>query len=185
MRLFLAIEIPEGWRSEAHAATAALAARHGESLRLVRPELLHVTVRFLGEVADERVESLTAELAATVPPVDVELGLTQTGTFGPASRTGAVWLGVGGDVEGLRALARRVEAGLVAAGVPAEERELRPHLTIARVRQRVAAGERRAIAEAVRALAPPAARPVRVQALAFVRSRLGSGEPRYEVLARF
>ena len=185
MRLFLALELTEPWRRAAEAATAALAAEHAQSLRVVRPELLHLTARFLGEVDEASVEQLQAALAEQVPPIEVALALGAAGTFGPAARTSVVWLGVGGDLEGLRALAARVEAALLDAGLPGERRELRPHLTLARVRRQAGAGERRAIAASARALAAPEAAPFVARELLLVRSQLGADGPRYEPLARF
>ena len=184
MRLFLAIEPPEAWRRAAAAALATLDELHPDLLRPVRPELLHLTLRFLGEVGEERLEPLRAALREAVPPVDVPLELGAAGMFG-GSRGGALWLGVGGDLEGLRALAARAEQALVAAGLPEERRELRPHLTIARVRRQARAAERRAIAASVRSLAAPAAAPFVARELLLVRSWLRPEGPRYRALARF
>ena len=184
MRLFLAIEPPEAWRRAAAAALATIDAQHPGLLRPVRPELLHLTLRFLGEVAEERLEPLEAALRAAVPPVEIPLELHAAGMFG-GSRGGAVWLGVGGDLEGLRALAARAEDAVVAAGLPEERRELRPHLTIARVRRQTRGPERRAIAASVRALGEPDAAPFVARELVLVRSRLRPEGPRYERLAGF
>ena len=184
MRLFLAIEVPGAWRLAAADAAAALDEQHPGLLRLVRPELLHLTLRFLGEVGEERLEPLRAALREAVPPVEVALELGAAGMFG-GSRGGAVWLGVGGDLEALRALAARAETAVVAAGLRGERRELRPHLTIARVRRQARAAERRAIAASVRALPAPDAAPFVARELALVRSRLRADGPRYERLAGF
>lgn len=184
MRLFLAIEPPEAWRRSAAAALATLDGEHPGLLRPVRPELLHLTLRFLGEVGEERLEPLHAALREAVPPVAVPLELGAAGMFG-GSRGGAVWLGVGGDLAGLRALAGRAEQAVVAAGLPGERRELRPHLTIARVRRQARAGERRAIAASVRAIAAPEASPFVARELVLVRSWLRPEGPRHRVLARF
>ena len=184
MRLFLAIEPPEAWRRAAAAALATIDEQHPGLLRAVRPELLHLTLRFLGEVEEERLEPLQAALRETVPPVAVPLELGAAGMFG-GSRGGAVWLGVGGDLEGLRALAARAEDAVVAAGLPEERRELRPHLTIARVRRQARGPERRAIAASVRALGEPDAAPFVARELVLVRSWLRAEGPRYRALARF
>ena len=184
MRLFLAIEPPAAWRRAAAAVAAALDEQHPGLLRLVRPELLHLTLRFLGEVAEERLEPLQAALRESVPPVEVALALGAAGMFG-GSRGGAVWLGVGGDLEGLRSLAARAETAVVAAGLPGERRELRPHLTIARVRRQARSAERRAIAASVRSLDPPEGAPFVARELVLVRSRLRPDGPRYERLAAF
>lgn len=184
MRLFLAIEPPEAWRRAAARALATLDEQHPGLLRPVRPELLHLTLRFLGEVAEERLEPLEAALREAVPPVAVPLELGAAGMFG-GSRGGAVWLGVGGDLEGLRALAARAEQAVAAAGLPEERRELRAHLTIARVRRQARGPERRAIAASVRSLAPPDPARFVARELVLVRSWLRPEGPRYRALARF
>ncbi|MYE31644.1 MAG: RNA 2',3'-cyclic phosphodiesterase, partial [Chloroflexi bacterium] len=107
------------------------------------------------------------------------------GTFGSAARTSVVWLGLGGDVDALRALAGRVETAVEAAGLPPERRELRPHVTLARVRQRASTAQRRALAAAVGALDAPGPHPYRAVEVVLVRSHLGAGQPRYEVLGRY
>ncbi len=188
MRLFVAVELPEPWREAARAARAAIERGVGApvstSLRWVDPALMHVTMRFLGEVGEAGLAPLQQALSRVVPPVDVDLMLDGAGTFGPAARTEVVWLGVGGDADGLRALAARVEAAVVAAGLPPEERAFRAHLTLARLRRRASRDERRAVARVVAGLvaSPPA--PFRARSVALVRSQLGRGGPRYEVLSR-
>ena len=72
-----------------------------------------------------------------------------------------------------------------AAGLPPERRELRPHVTLARVRQRASASQRRAIAAAVAALDTPPQHAHRASEVVLVRSHLGAGQPRYEVLGRY
>lgn len=185
MRLFLALEVPDGWRRAAEALSAALAERHEDALRFVRPELLHLTLRFLGEVEDRDVASLQSRLGEAIAPFELPLELGGVSTFGSPARTNVVWLGVGGDLDGLRALAATVEVAVVDAGLPGEQRELRPHLTLARVRRQVASAERRAIASLARELTPPPPEPYVASELVLVHSRLGAGGPRYEVLARF
>lgn len=188
MRLFLALELPEAWLREAERTLDALTAALGDDADVLRPvalDRMHLTVRFLGEVGGDAVPALDAALREHVPPVRVDLELAAAGTFGSAARTSVAWLGLGGDVEALRALAGRVEAAVEAAGLPSERRELRPHVTLARVRQRASAAPRRAIAAAVAALDAPGPHPHRASEVVLVRSHLGSGQPRYEVLGRY
>ena len=90
-----------------------------------------------------------------------------------------------GTSRALRALVARAETAVVAAGLPGERRELRPHLTIARVRRQARAAERRAIAASVRALAAPEGAPFVAGELVLVHSRLRPDGPRYERLAGF
>ena len=149
MRLFVAIELPDAWLREAARALDALAAALGDdadALRPVTPDRMHLTLRFLGEVDAGRVPALDAALRESVPPVAVDLELAATGTFGAPARTSVVWLGLGGDLDALRALAARVESAVAASGLPPDDRPLRPHVTLARVRRQASPAQRRAIA---------------------------------------
>lgn len=185
MRLFVALEVPEGRREAARETTEALQRTSAVRLRAVDPALMHLTLRFLGEVTEEHVEPLIAALTEAVPAVDVALELARAGTFGPAARTQVVWLGVGGDLDGLQVLAGRIEDAVRAAGLPPEERPLRPHLTLARLGRQARPEERRTVAEAVRGLQAPPPLPFRAREAVLVRSYLGGAQPRYEVLAQF
>jgi 2'-5' RNA ligase len=185
MRLFVALEVPDGWREAARATTESVARASGVRLRAVDPALMHLTLRFLGDVPDAAVPQLVEALAGTVPPVDVALELAPAGTFGPPARTQVVWLGVGGELDALQALAARVETAVRAAGLPPEDRPLRAHLTLARLGRQLDAAERRAVAEAVHHLEAPPPLTFRAREAVLVRSYLGNPQPRYEVIARF
>ncbi len=184
MRLFIALDVPTAWRSAAADATAALARSAPDVLRAVDPHLMHLTLRFLGEVDPDAVQALGAALDARVPPVDVTLRLGAAGTFGPPARASVAWLGIGGDRDGLAALARRVEEAVVAAGLPADDRPYRPHLTLARVDRRAVAADRRAVAAAAAALSAPDVEPFRAREVVLVHSRPGGPRPRYTTLSR-
>ena len=92
------------------------------------PERWHLTLAFLGEVADPvaLVPGL-AEVCARRPPLG--LRLAGSGAFG---RGGPVWVGVEGDVAALSALAGEVAQACRSAGVDVERRPYRPHLTVGR-----------------------------------------------------
>lgn len=188
MRLFVAVELPEPWRREAARTLDALAAALGadaDALRPVAPDRMHLTLRFLGEVAPDRVPTLDAALREAVPPVAVDLELARPGTFGAPARTSVVWLGLGGDLDALHALAARIESAVQSAGLPPERRPLRPHITLARLRRRATPSQRRAVASAVAALDAPRPLAHRVGGVALVRSHLGAGGARYEVVGRY
>ncbi len=185
MRLFVAVELPETWRDSAREARRVLDATLPDArvLRWVDPALLHLTLRFLGEVGEGLVGTLRERLDV-IAPFDVAIAGAAPGTFGPPRRAQVVWLGVGGDLARLEVLAREVEAAVVAAGLPAEPRAFRPHVTLARVRREATPQQREAIASAVRALDLVLPSPSRVTEVALVRSHLGPRGPRYEVLSR-
>ena len=187
MRLFVALELTETWRAAALALRRDLERDLDEetrrALRWVEPELLHLTLRFLGEFADAEVDRLRAALDAHVHSVPLALTAHEVGTFGSGRRTRTVWFGVTGELERLAALATEVERAVVEAGAAPEERAFSPHITLARVRDRVSDRAREQIA-AVAHLLPAPALEVRAEDVALVRSRLGSGPPRYEVVSR-
>ena len=186
MRLFVALDAPAAWQREAEAIQRALPSLVRDGARLVDLENLHVTLRFIGEVADLDTPRLKAALRRHLPPVDVELRLGRVGTFGAPARTSVVWLGVDGDLDGLRELHERANAAVEEAlELPFDEGRFTPHITLARVRNRVTAADRRAIADHVRSLPPPDPEPFVAREALLLRSHLGPGGARYEVLDRY
>ncbi|PKN78274.1 MAG: RNA 2',3'-cyclic phosphodiesterase [Chloroflexi bacterium HGW-Chloroflexi-9] len=185
MRLFVAIEAPAEWRRALAEARRALPEPVARSLRFAEPHLAHVTLRFIGEVADEHApEVLRNALDRAVTPFAIPLHLGRAGTFGAPARTNVAWLGVEGDLEALCALAGRVSEAVDATlGIEGDGRPLSPHLTLARVRPQATPEERRAVAVAVAALPAPEPYPFIARQAVVVRSHLGPAGPRYEVLS--
>jgi RNA 2',3'-cyclic 3'-phosphodiesterase len=121
-----------------------LAAR-GINVRLTRPENLHVTLAFLGEVDDDRLPEVTAALdraaqswkggtaRANDPP---QVRLAGGGRFGRGRFT-VLWTGLTGDVDALHALSRAVRRELRRGRLPYDNKRFRPHLTIARPGDRI------------------------------------------------
>ena len=119
----------------------SLANAPGRSTRLTKRENWHVTVAFLGDVPVIRVpavEAVMAQVAATVSPL--RLCVAGGGTFG-SRREPILWAGIGGEVDGLRLLARLLQRALRRARLPADNRPPRPHLTISRPGARVPADD--------------------------------------------
>jgi 2'-5' RNA ligase len=101
--------------------TAALSGR-----RTGKPDQWHITLAFLGEVTRPEVLYDGLRVAADRTP-PFELHLAGGGAFtGPR----VVWTGIGGDLDGLAALASEVQQACRSAGVPLEKRRFRPHLTV-------------------------------------------------------
>lgn len=178
MRLFVGVAVPAAVREQLATVTAPLAAELPQ-LRFTPPGGWHLTLAFLGEVAADRVgevRALVAGLAAGQQPVPLTLG--HAGRFG----TRALWLGVDDRPPGtLAQLGERLQAGLAAAQLPVQLRPVVAHLRLAR------SGRGPVDAAAVTHLEQHAT-PVRGLAwtagqLTVWRSHLGSGPPRYEVVA--
>jgi RNA 2',3'-cyclic 3'-phosphodiesterase len=132
VRAFVAIPIADPARAAVVAYLERLRATIG-GVAWTRLENLHLTLKFLGNVPADRVADLTARLQAVglgARPFALQVG--GVGAFPSLARPRALWVGVSSPA--LVPLADAVEAACVAAGCAAEERPLRPHVTLGRVR---------------------------------------------------
>lgn len=185
LRLFVAVDLPEEVREALGRLQDDLRRRDLTGLRWVRPEGVHLTLKFLGGTLAGRVPAVEGAVAAAVRgAAPFRLALGAPGTFGGSRGPRVVWLEMAGDVRQLRELQAAVEAALTGAGFPAEEREYAPHLTLARVPQPPRAGTAEGISRALEAVAPPRAE-FEVNEVVLMRSRLQPGGALYERLARF
>ena len=136
LRMFFALEL--GAQARARAARIAAALRESlgdDSVRWVREESLHVTLRFLGSADPERVGDLVREVgAATSELAPFAISLAGVELFPSPRRPRVVALGLE-PADELAALAAAVERGAVAAGFAPEPRAFRPHLTLGRARE--------------------------------------------------
>ena len=191
LRLFVAVELPETWRQALGASQERLRARlaaDGSELRLrfVRPESVHLTLKFLGETPSGRlgaIESALSLAVAEAPNVRLELG--RIGSFSDRRAPRVVWAGVGGDTRAFALLAERIETRLAAAGFGRERRGFQPHLTLARLPETLSAAQRAYVAQASGEGSIAAPEPFVVEQVSLMRSRLGPGGARYECIARF
>jgi 2'-5' RNA ligase len=178
MRLFVAVAPPSAVLGHLDAACAPLRREHPE-LRWSGPELQHLTLAFLGEVAEDRLEALAPRLErAARRHRACPLSLAGGGAFpGPASGT-VLWAGVSGDRRVLEGLAQSVQAGARRAGAapPDDGRRFRPHLTLAR--SRTAADLRPLVAVLAGYQGPEWTAGV----ITLFASHAGAGAPRYEAL---
>lgn len=150
MRLFVAVYPPESALDHLAAAVGRLrlgrAAAGGTNVRLAGRPLWHVTLVFLGEVADDRAPAAAEAVrdgvarwraASATPPV---LRLAGGGRFG-RGRASVVWIGLAGEIDPLYQLTRTVRRSLRAARLGFDRKPFRPHLTIARPGDRLPATE--------------------------------------------
>ena len=177
MRLFVAVDLPPSLRAGLDRLQRRL--REGEpGWRWVRPASIHLTLRFLGEVDEQRAAASHVAwqaAAATAEPFVVDVG--GVGCFPPRGQPRVLWVGID-DADGrLARLAGAVDAGAVEAGFQPERRPFRGHLTLAR-----AARDGRPPRPEVDA---DATAPLPVDELVLFRSELLPTGARYTALARF
>ena len=96
----------------------------------VRPESLHVTLKFVGEQAPERVEAITERLRRIEHSV-LEIRTVGYGFFPTAKAPRVFWIGIQGGTQ-LAALAESIDVAVAELGIPHEDRPFSPHLTLAR-----------------------------------------------------
>lgn len=132
MRAFLAIDIPEDIRRRIVDLLQALQPTTN-IVRWTRPEGLHITLKFLGELAPEQIEAVKTQLASIRLPAPLPLQVRGAGYFPNERSPRVIWLGIAAGPE-LAELAGRVEENLAAVGIPREDRPLSSHLTLGRLR---------------------------------------------------
>ena len=177
MRLFIGLAPPAAALDDLDAACAPL--RQGrEDLRWTSRELWHVTLAFLGEVSEDRLDRLLPRLErAARRHLVFGLSLAGAGAFPSQARANVLWSGLSGDRKALGELAMSVSAGARRAGAPPpdEGRRYRPHVTLARCRM---PADVRSIVDDLSGYEGPA---WAVEEIYLIRSTL-DGQPRYEAL---
>jgi 2'-5' RNA ligase len=148
VRLFTAIDIPDDVRAVLRGLLARL--RPLANLRWTSIENLHITTKFIGDWPEARLGEIQTALRQVVAG-PVQIALRGLAWFPNQNRPRVLLAQVDAGPE-LAALASATERALAAAGVPVEDREYRPHLTLARVKDRVQLEALRPAVEQVGAL---------------------------------
>ena len=130
MRLFVALEIPSAVRQNLATLLDSLRAITKE-LRWVRAENLHVTLKFLGEVAEAKVDAVRSALGEIRSDKAVALEFRGLGFFPNEKHPRVFWVGMKASPN-LKTLAGDIEGAMEKLGIPREKREFSPHLTLAR-----------------------------------------------------
>jgi len=130
MRAFIAIALPEAVH------TALAEAQQGfrsvcRDARWTRPEGIHLTLKFLGEISDVQTTQVVEALAQIPPFEPFGVEVSGFGFFPQAQRPRVLWAGVVAP-PALAELAARVESGMERIGFAREDRAFSPHLTLAR-----------------------------------------------------
>ena len=188
VRLFVAIELPDGVRSALSQVQAYMRERSAlQKLRWVKPEGVHLTLKFLGEVADSQQTAIEDALDAAVAEIPTfELTLGKLGKFGGRQNPRILWVDVDGDEEALEALGAlhsQIEGAMAKLGFPPEGRAFAPHLTLARVPQERGSEVARPLTRAIDECAPPEG-VITVDDIVLMRSDLGPGGANYTPLHR-
>lgn len=161
-RLFVALSLPEPVRD-----SLATLAQPLPGVNWTRPEQLHVTLRFLGDVTPEQMDRVVERLT-TVSVEPFILPIEGIGTFPPNRPPRVVWMGVGSGHPRLFQLRQRLDDALIASGLQLDVRTFHPHLTLARTTEDAAP----AVAHWLHAHRDVTAPPFRVESFDLYRSEL-------------
>ncbi len=174
LRLFVAIPIAEPIRQR-------LAGLHGgvPGARWMEADSLHLTLRFIGEVPEDRAIDIDEALLG-LRAAPFALTLDGVGLFGSARRARILWAGVERN-DALTHLQAKVETALVRCGLPADAHAFTPHVTLARLRDAPAERLGRYLSDHGLFRAGP----MPVDRLTLYRSHLSEHGSRYEALADY
>jgi 2'-5' RNA ligase len=194
-RLFLAVPLSADVQSLLASQISEMSALDWP-VRWVQPEMAHLTIRFLGESDREHAELLRMSLPPVVnaePAFD--LRTATLGVFPNFRHPRVLWLGLHGPAHRLERLVAQVDATVAELGFGARDEVYHPHITLGRVRNQSsetvrlrdlpAAVKTRFVHEDTGAAVVPPSVPVPVREVQLVRSHLGRGGARYEVVASF
>ncbi len=134
IRAFIAVPLPAEVRDHARRLQGLLQ-EQGLGMRWVKPDAIHLTLKFLGDIDNEQVPVLEKALAAVAlgtPPL--ALAVKGLGVFPNVKKARVLWMGLAGETALLHAAHKRLETQLVLMGYKPEKRRYSAHLTLARAR---------------------------------------------------
>ncbi len=140
IRSFIAIELPVEVREQLLILENKLKGKLNIPASWVKPDNIHLTLKFLGNVPQEKISYIGDALTTImqqVPPFYLELDAP--GAFPNAKRPRILWVGLAGDLRELVTLHKDIDTVLNCLGFPPENRPFSPHLTLCRIRENMPA----------------------------------------------
>jgi 2'-5' RNA ligase len=185
MRAFIAIEIPEPLKQSISLLQRELA-RETTGSGWVKPQNLHLTLKFLGDISPEqlsRVKMIAGAAAGAVPACKIKLD--NIGVFPDMDKARIIWIGAERTPAELKFIAQEMENRLEGMGIKKEQRDFRAHITINRLRSPL----RRPILEktftGIKKLLDGPGWEFDCRETLLFESVLGPGGPHYTILERF
>ena len=173
IRSFIAIELPEEVRGEFHRMQSKLNTPIQNYVKWVDPTGIHLTLKFLGNIAEEKITDITAAMTNSVHGVQpFGLSIKGLGIFPNPNRTQVVWVGLAGGLDTLSKLHRQLEASLEKLGFAPERRRFNPHLTLARVQNQALSTERQVFGKLVSETDFESDKVIKVTAINLMKSQL-------------
>ena len=151
IRTFIAIELSQGLKDNLTRLQDRLKRQVPErSVRWVRSDGIHLTLKFLGDVPALRIASISQAVETACRDCNrFAIELTGLGCFPNPRRPRVMWVGVREPTGALVRLQKAVEGALVELGFEPEDRPFRPHLTLGRVQRRVGRSDAQRLGELI------------------------------------
>ena len=127
IRLFVGLAVPEAQQGRLTGLCGGV-----PGARWVRPENLHVTLRFIGDIGESLAEDVDTALSRISAPA-FSLEVSGVGQFGKGFKTRALWAGIAPNAS-LNHLQAKIESAVTGVGIPAETRKFKPHITLGRLK---------------------------------------------------
>lgn len=173
VRCFIAIGLPDEIKEGLVQLQAQLKSGNQPGVKWVDPYGIHLTLKFLGSVAADRIDPITGAMGEAARGVfPLRLKVEGLGVFPSLRRVQVVWVGVSGEVDRLAQLQQRIESNLAGLGFAPEGRRFTPHLTLARLRDRASLDERQRFGQLIAGTKFEPADSFQVDAISLMRSQL-------------
>ena len=173
VRSFIAVELPDQLKQELVELETKLKTGNQPWVKWVDPYSIHLTLKFLGNVAGDRFGEITKaveEAAQGIHPFHLEV--RDLGVFPSLKRVQVAWVGLRGEVDKLGQLQQRIESSLAPLGFAPESRQFTPHLTLARIRNQASLDERQRFGRLIASTKFEAADSIEVAAINLMKSQL-------------
>ena len=151
IRSFIALPIPDPVRDVLRGTIENLDHGIGERIRWVRPEGIHLTLKFMGDIDVKVINELVSLLPAVANGfAPFELTMAELGCFPNNRRPRVLWAGVTGNLSALRDLHIAIDSLVGSIGLPREQREFSPHVTLGRVNRNLSESHIRHIGKLIK-----------------------------------
>ncbi|MGO9136878.1 MAG: RNA 2',3'-cyclic phosphodiesterase [Syntrophales bacterium] len=136
IRAFLAVDPTEEIFREITKIQERLKKAIQGDIRWVRPEGIHLTLKFFGYVYQTDIANISSVVKNSVANMRaLLLNVRSLGAFPSVNRPRVLWLGIDGDTDALINLQTEIDTGFQDYGLKKEVRPFRPHLTLARIKE--------------------------------------------------
>ncbi|MFH1662806.1 MAG: RNA 2',3'-cyclic phosphodiesterase [Chloroflexota bacterium] len=173
IRAFIAIELPAELRQELARLQASLKSDSQPRIKWANPDGIHLTLKFLGNIPVSNIDRITQAMTdAAIQITPFYLETEALGAFPNLKRVQVIWVGLDGETDKLNQLQQLIETNLVQLGFAAEQRQFKPHLTLARLGMDVSSGERQRLGELIAATSFKKGKRVKVDSINLIKSQL-------------